>query len=254
MPITKTRLSRAEQQKYLECLEEMRAEGADVEIPSEWREESGLDIIIKDDGRTEVFESNRGGVFYAVSIRLIAKRAYVILLNCLCKTDIDDQIVLESFHHDQEEYWLGDRHYTSKEVLNDRIENVLRFSHRGQMVDGVILFSGLKLLPDHYCRGIFVPFELTFLDQFENQVTVASEFPVCREKKHKLAATQVSATGAGEPTPHLDSNLGSQPIPRRSTLFEPWASYEEYAASLKADTDKDDDCAPDKSPKEHRGH
>jgi hypothetical protein len=212
MPITKSRLSKTEQGKYLACLKELRAGRCDVEIPLQWLEESrALDIVIRCDGSTAVVECPRGGVFYAVYTRLVARQSYVILLDCSCETEWDEQIALQSFQQTESIYRLGCLQYPSREVLNDRIENSLRFSHRGQMVEGVILFAGLKPIPEHYCLGASVPFKLTFLDQFENEIEIKSELFVNRETKRKTRDARPSS-GLHE--------TGERLSVRRSTLFD----------------------------------
>jgi hypothetical protein len=212
MPITRSRLSRTEQERYLRCLQELRAGGCDVEIPSEWLDQSrALDIIIRRDGLTEVVEGSPGVVVYAVSTRLVARKSYVVLTDCACETEWDDQIVLQSFQQQKSIYRLGRRQYPSGEVLNDRIENSLQFTHHGQMVEGVILFVGIKPIPEHYRLGMPAPFKLTFLDQFENEIYVESELFVSREIKRKLADARSSSSL---------NETAERPSVRRSTLFE----------------------------------
>jgi hypothetical protein len=212
MPITKSRLNKIEQGRYLACLKELRAGGCDVEIPSRWLEDSRtLDIIIRRDGSTEVVEGSPGVVVYAVSTRLVARKPYVVLTDCACETEWDDQIVLNSFQQQKSIYRLGRRQYPSWEVLNDRIENSLQFTHQGQVVEGVILFVGIKPIPEHYCLGMSAPFKLTFLDQFADEIEIESELFVNRETKRK--------TADAHPSSSLHETAERLSV-RRSTLFE----------------------------------
>jgi hypothetical protein len=85
---------------------------------------------------------------------------------------------------------LGHLDYTQDEVLNQRIEESLLFSHPGDVVEGVILATGVWPIPQVFGRGMRVPFELTFEDQFENEINVESELCVEREAKPKRAAVR----------------------------------------------------------------
>jgi hypothetical protein len=75
-------------------------------------------------------------------------------------------------------------------VLNDKIENYLRFNYRGALVEGVILFPGLRPIPASCLDGISVPFKLTFLNQFEEEMSVESELLVERRAKPKSVETR----------------------------------------------------------------
>jgi hypothetical protein len=213
MPITKSRLSKTEQEKYLGCLRKLRAKGCDVQIPSEWLDQSrGLDIIIRRDGSTEVVEGSPGVVVYAVSTRLVARKPYVVVTDCACETEWDDGIVPCSFQRQNPIYRIGRQQYPSAEVLNDKIEDGLQFTHPGQMVEGVILFVGINPIPDNYHLGMSASFKLTLLDQFEHEIEVESELFVSREMKRKVADAQSSS--------NLSEMVVEASSVRRSTLFD----------------------------------
>ena len=210
MTINKSRLSKKEQEKYLRCLQELRAGGCDVEIPSQWLNQSnGVEIIIHDDGSTLVSARPRGSVIYEVSTRLVAKQPDVTLVDCRLETDWDSDIVLESFQGNGPIYKLGHLKYPAAEVLNDQIENSIRFHYRGQMVEGVILFSGLKPIPERYGLGTLAPFRLAFLDQFDVEMEVESKLLVIRETKRKIGV---------EPQPDVLHRTTEDESSRRSTL------------------------------------
>ena len=69
------------------------------------------------------------------------------------------------------------------------------FHYRGQMVDGVILASGLEPVPDEYRTGAIVPFQLTFTDSLEHEIGVGAELYVDRAAKHKIAAVRPRSNG-----------------------------------------------------------
>ena len=80
---------------------------------------------------------------------------------------------------------LGHLDYTQAEVLNEQIEESLVFSHPGDVVEGMILATGIRPIPQVFGRGMRVPFKLTFEDQFENEINVEAELCVEREAKPK---------------------------------------------------------------------
>ena len=198
MPTTKSRLSKLEQEKYLADLQELRSGGLNCEIPSEWLEDAqALDVRVLSDGSTAI-EGPGGSVFYNVQVRLIARRPRVILLDAGLDTEWDHDLVLESLRRDKPIgrpkffqrrkpiYRLGHQKYPDDELLNDGLSSSLHFNYCGDMVEGVLVFSGLKRIPKRYHIGMSVPFRLTLLDQFEHQIHCESQLVVIREKKRRL--------------------------------------------------------------------
>ena len=59
-----------------------------------------------------------------------------------------------------------------------RIMNSLKFHGYDDMVEGVILFTGLKAMPVEFYHGMVVRFTLIFLDQNENEIRPRGG-PVC---------------------------------------------------------------------------
>ena len=86
---------------------------------------------------------------------------------------------------------LGPLDYTQAEVLNQRIEESLLFSHPGDVVEGMILATGIRPIPQVFGQGMRVPFEMTFEDEFENEIRVDAELCVERETKPKRAGCDV---------------------------------------------------------------
>jgi hypothetical protein len=133
---------------------------------------------------TEVFDLPNGLAGYQIYVRLVARRR-VTLLDCEITTDWDDQIVLDGKSDDQRNcYWFFRQRYEPEQVLNPRL-TCLRFHHRDQMVEGTILASGLKPIPEAYGQGMKVPFRLTFLDQSENPIWQDGELCVYRSTQRK---------------------------------------------------------------------
>src|ERR1700757_5440130 len=98
MAIIKNHLSKLEQGKYRKCIEELRARGCDVEIPSApFEYPRTLDIFIHRDPSTEVCEGQYGRPDYAISMRMVAKKRDVILLNSYLETEWDNQSVRGGF-------------------------------------------------------------------------------------------------------------------------------------------------------------
>jgi len=54
--------------------------------------------------------------------------------------------------------------YMPHGVLNEALENALRFHRRGDLVRGTILAWGLRRIPDVYPTDSTMPLELTFTD------------------------------------------------------------------------------------------
>jgi hypothetical protein len=184
MPERMHRLTPAEEADYIKRLQIMKAKGMDIEIPERWLERARcLDITILG-LETEVFDLPSGLAAYQIYVRLVALRRFT-LLDCEITTDWDDQIVLDGKSDDQRNcYWFGRQRYEPEQVLNPRL-TCLRFHHRDQMVEGMILASGLKPIPVAYSQGMKVPFRLTFLDQSENPISHDGKLCVYRSTQRK---------------------------------------------------------------------
>jgi hypothetical protein len=102
----------------------------------------------------------------------------------------DGHIVLNSYDEGALLCKLGRLDYEQADVLNSRIEYGLRFSHRGDMVEGFILATGIRPIPHAFRQGLLLPFELTFEDQFENEISVEAELSVDWTAKPKRSAVR----------------------------------------------------------------
>ena len=198
MPFRQSRLSREKQVTYLHCLEQLQAEGRDVEIPEEWRETAERrDVEIMLSSESIVFEPARGGIYYAALARITALRSGLTLVHCEISTSWDDQIVAETFDERNLIYKFGRQEYRAKEVLNQKIEHNL-FLRRGQIAEGWILASGLRPIPAEYGDHSTARFELRLCDQFETEYAAEGTLSVLRKLRQQH--TRVGrGTGLYEP-------------------------------------------------------
>src|SRR5579872_3499022 len=153
MSIRQPRLSREKEAIYLACLQQLQAEGRDVEIPEEWQENAerrDVEIILSSE--STVFEPARGGIYYAVMVRLTALRSGLTLVHCEISTTWDDQIMAESFDERNLIYKLGRQEYRADEVLNQKIEHNISL-RRGQIAEGWIFGQRAKTGPGGIWRS-----------------------------------------------------------------------------------------------------
>jgi hypothetical protein len=192
MPIYKPRLSRAEEAMQLDYLQQLQAEGHDVEIPEEWRKNAdAVDIEVGAPWENMVFELSSGGIgYYAVWSRLVARRPGVILPDYDITSAFDDQILLLNVDERNPVCKLGGFEFERREILNSRIENQLRFPHRGGTVEGWLLASGVSAIPQEYREGSRVGLQLTFRDQFKQEIGVHAVVSVLRSRKEKIPAVR----------------------------------------------------------------
>jgi hypothetical protein len=222
MPIRMHRLSRREEAEDRMCLQEMQAEGINIDIDK--RDQSprrvpALDILVVGGPSTLIFNLPSGLAGYAIWLRLVATKCGLILPDVEIITKFDDQIVPEYFPRRFPLCKLGQCQYPIAEVLNDRFP--LRFHQRGHMIEGVILATGLKPIPKHYLQGMIVPFTLRFQDQYGNEISAQAELSVDRSTKSRprLPGPISSLYDPGEvpstsePGVSQNSNVGQVPDP-----------------------------------------
>jgi hypothetical protein len=211
MPVLRPRLSRTERMEYGRCLQEMRAEGIDVNSTDDSPQHvPALDITVVGGLASLIFNLRNGLAGYAIQLRLVASRSGLILPEqCEITTKFDRQSVLESFDLGGPVCQLGQCRYQKSEVLNDRFP--LRFHRRGPLIDGVILATGLEPIPREYVQGTTVPFKLTFWDQFESEISVESNLYVDRSTKlrPRLLRSQCSQCDPGE-IPEMREPFGGE--------------------------------------------
>ena len=177
MPIQKARLSRSEEAEDRQCLREMYHEGVDISDDS-LDCAPALDISVIGGLETLVFNLPSGLAGYAITVRLVAGKSGLILMEPEITTRHDQQIVLECFGLGGPVCTLGQCKYLAAEVLNDRFP--LKFHRRGHLIEGVILATGLEPIPKEYVQGMTMPLKLTFWDQFVSESKVESKLSVDR--------------------------------------------------------------------------
>ena len=217
MPKRKARLSRAEEAEYLICLQELQAEGiSNVEIPAEWRAHSRTpDIEITASPESQVFESPSGQPYYALLMRLVARRP-VTVVDFQGTVSWDDDLYFGEVPEQNGICLFGSEKYPRKEVLNSRISNGLRFYRRGQMVEGWILAGGLERIPKKYKTHAIVPCQLSFRDPLGQELVVSAELSVLRTSKPTVLRTCKLKDARKRPGTLCDPGIGYAGTPQGS--------------------------------------
>jgi len=176
------KLSPCEAAEYRKCLREMKTEGIDVGTV-EPENDSRLDVTIVGGLESLIFNLPNGLAAYAVRVRFVAVQTGLIVLEDYeITTRFDSQIVAECFKG-LPECKVGQCAYPPSEVLNDRFP--LKLRHRDR-VEGVFLATGLEPIPKEFLQGMNVPFQLTFWDQFWNEMRTTSQLSVDRSTRQRL--------------------------------------------------------------------
>jgi hypothetical protein len=186
MPIRKTRLTHAERRKYFNAARKLREAGVETEIGENLLfSPRPIDVYLATAGGlgSVVSQSSNGAVHYAIWLRLVARHA-CRLLGFQLTTRWDHDILINSYA-DRALCKLGRLDFPQADVLNQRIEESLQFHHRGEMVEGVILATGIWPIPQAFGQGMRMPFELRFEDQFENEIVGAGDLSVDRTARSK---------------------------------------------------------------------
>ena len=207
MSIIRRSLNRSEMLSHLARAEKMVAAGVKIQIREEWREsaralDKTLDIAVGGGLATFVFDLTAGRAGYVISVRLVGQ-ALGTLLDCQLTTSWDDYIVLASFDDGGDSMCrLGLVEYPRDQVLNLRIQNSLRLQP-GQMIEGVILATGVNPIPEAYGHGQIVPITLAFLNQNENQIRETADLFVDRlwKPKPKFAPRKTGLFDRGRVAP-----------------------------------------------------
>jgi hypothetical protein len=189
MPTIKRSLPRADLLANLVRARKLRADGVDLQIREEWEESArSLDVLVDGDFAAVVYDLPGGTAAYAIWVRLVARRR-VTLTDCRLFTDWDEVITLAGYFDDREPlWWLGHQDFPRRRVLNPRIMNHLRFDGYDSAVEGVILATGLKPIPETRYHGMTVPFTIAFLDQNRDEISNRAELFVDRTAKRERKA------------------------------------------------------------------
>ena len=189
----------------------MLAAGIEMKIPPEWLECAPVIIRTGDENSAEVFDPRKGvSAAYAIAVQLVARQR-ITLMDCRITTDWDDEILLANPTESNQLYLFGGREFPKREVLNHRLEDPLPLG-RGQVVEGTILASGLRPIPDYYDHGSRLSCILAFIDSDENEISQKVPLYANRAWKCKHPG---SRRGAGLyagpiPPPKFDINVEMQ--------------------------------------------
>jgi hypothetical protein len=191
-------LTRNEERESLCYARILQAEGVLLDIPDEWVDHSRpLDVAIAPPPISEVFERPGGGLSYAVYVRLLSRRRCMVEYAAM-KVPWDDQIALESPDEKSPICQFGSLQFPLKKVLNLRIENTLKFARAGEVVEGVILATGLWHFPEGYTTGQSVPVELSLYDQY-GEAIVEQGFLFVQRARRRARAVAPSEDLFGNP-------------------------------------------------------
>lgn len=181
MPSRRFRLNKTEQRA---AARKLLARGLISRIPTWLESPPVLDIRI-DPMASEVVELPSGQVYFAVWVELVAREAGVNLVHSSITTRWDDQIVLGS---DEVNAFCGSGGpaYSHEAALNARIERVLRFRRRGDLVRGTLFFWGLRPIPDACRSDALVRCELTFTDSLGNEFAKRGKLRVNRWRRPRM--------------------------------------------------------------------
>jgi hypothetical protein len=205
MPIRKLSLNRAELPRYLSVAQQLYAAGCDIEIPAEWQKDSSaLDIHLAAPEENIVRQLPTGGVGYAVWARLIAQRSGLILQTFGLAAAWDPDLIPLSPGKEDLYFLKSGFNFARYEVLNHRIEKLLRFHHRGYLAEGWLLATGLKPIPELYPDHMSVRVEVSFTDQFGVD-HVSPAYAFMERSAHYKAPTLRKENSAGLYAPNLRS-------------------------------------------------
>jgi hypothetical protein len=176
MPVKRTRLTRQQQATYLACAQELQAAKIDCGIPEEWQENSSsLDIFVAPGEGNILCELSTGVTACAIYVELVSLRSNVVLENFAIASEWDSELIVLCGNQTGLYGFREAFEFTEEEVLNHRIENGLRFHHRGGVAEGWIVTTGRKPIPDKYRSWMTTKLSLTFTDQFGHDDSAQAE-------------------------------------------------------------------------------
>lgn len=224
MPIKKARLSGEEQAKHLARVEELRAAGLDCELPNELQEKifHDLDIFVAPRGENILCELRSGVTAYAILVRLIALVSNLRLENCGIVSDWDAESIM--LCRSQRGLYCVESAclFTEAQALNRRIENGLRFHHRGDGAEGWLVASGHKPIPDKYRDCMITTLSLTFTDQFGHDYSAHAEAMLQRSAHVRNTDSRVRrSSGLFEIGGDLENENWSREVPTSTLRRQP---------------------------------
>jgi len=189
MSTYKPRLTRREQARYLEVAQDLAAAGARIDIPPECIEEACcLRLAIAPSPESMIYQLSPSKVLYVFRLRLFAERT-VAVEDFEVATTWDPDI-FPCYPDGHQLYRFGPAlDFDIKEVLNHRIDEVLRF-RRGDVREGWLLAMGNRPVPEGYGPGMPAPVQVRLSVPCCRTLTRVDLF-VERSAKAKQSTTRV---------------------------------------------------------------
>jgi hypothetical protein len=241
MPTVKRHLTRREMLENLVRAKQMIANGVDTRIREEWLDAARpLELSVAGFPESFIFDLPDGRAGYVIALRMAPRWRVELLGGCRIMTPSDDEIELDGIldpKSGNSMYRLGQLLYPSSQVLNSRIDNGLKFQGLGQMVEGLVLASSLKAIPD--LLGASSPITITLLDQNENEISHGFRMFVDRSWKRQkpplIPRSNLYETSVIRPQdycPNINRGRVRDPVDRPPQRLDGREGPESEAASL----------------------
>jgi hypothetical protein len=213
MPYRQTRFNRAENAEFVLCLQQLRAEGVDLEISSEWIEPSpDPDRLtleqIHHTATATIYDLPSSAVAIVLPTRMTVLKAGLLVVDVGIMTPWDDFLLEviepgESFVN--EHLMSGVLPEPSPTILNRWLRSEVPL--RPRRIEGVILAEGWTNLPAECQDEMPVTIKLSIEDERHNQLSFDFEVRVDRnlkrryerEQKKHFQSIQVPKGGLFEP-------------------------------------------------------
>ena len=114
----------------------------------------------------------------------------IVLTDYELRTAFDSGITLENTLGDGPAFNFVGQIFPRKQILNERLEDGLRFHRRGQVVEGWLLWTGSVPLPPNPRDGAFTACQLTFWDSLEWRIQAEAWLSFFRTTKGKRVGVQ----------------------------------------------------------------
>jgi hypothetical protein len=236
-------LSRAEQERYRSDAQQLCAFGLDVEIPEELQEDSrALDIHIAPPHENIIRQLPSGAVAYAIWVWIVALRAGVILRAFRLASALDQELLALYANGKSLYYFHRGFDFSEEEVLNHRIEGSLCFHHRGDLVEGWLLATGLKPIPEAYPDRMSVGVDVIFTDQLGHDHIAQAYAFTERSARYKAPTLQrEKSLGLSVPsTSGVSASIGENKVSTPSCRFEGTAPAGAPVSRLRAQAPVED--------------
>jgi hypothetical protein len=212
MPYRQTRFSRAENAEFVLCLQQLQAEGIDVEIPSAWidppPDPDRLTLDQIHDGTAKIYDLPSHAILIVIPARLSVLKSGILFTDVSLKIPWED-CPLELNEPGQELTFDKLTRGTLPDLLPTILNRWLKSEVplRPRCVEGVILAEGWTSFPTDYRDGMPVAVNLLLEDERHNKINFEFEVRIDRslkrtyERKQKqyFRSIQVPKGGLFEP-------------------------------------------------------